>query len=129
MSTGAAHDPVHDPMQDPVHDPVHDPRHDPTYDEEHTMPEQTTVMHEPAPGAAPERPGLWAAGRHPVNTGHLVMGLAFLGMVGIWALLAGGVADAEDLGWLSPLPWLLAGAGGLVASTLSGAARRDRWRD
>lgn len=118
MSTGAPHD------------PMQDPRHDPTYDEEHTMPEQTTVMHEPAPGAAaPERPGLWAAGRHPVNTGHLVMGLAFLGMVGIWALLAGGVADAEDLGWLSPLPWLLAGAGGLVASTLSGAARRDRWRD
>ena len=75
------------------------------------------------------RPGPWAAGRHPVNTGHLVMGLAFLGMVGIWALLAGGAADAEDLGWLSPLPWLLAGAAGLVATTVSGAARRDRWRD
>lgn len=106
-------------------DAPHDPDHDPTYDEEQTMREQTTVMQEPAP----ERPGLWAAGRHPVNTGHLVMGLAFLGMVGIWALLAGGVADAEDLGWLSPLPWLLAGAGGLVASTLSSARRRDRWRD
>ncbi len=114
---------------DAPHDPVPEPGHHPTYDEEHTMPERTTVGHEPAPGTVPERPGVWAAGRHPVNTGHLVMGLAFLGMVGIWALLAGGVADAEDLGWLSPLPWLLAGAGGLVASTLSSAARRDRWRD
>ena len=75
------------------------------------------------------RPGLWVAGRHPVNTGHLVMGLAFLGMVGVWALLAGGAADAEDLHWLSPLPWLLAGAGGLVAATVSNASRRDRWRD
>ena len=36
---------------------------------------------------------------------------------------------AEDLRWLSPLPWLLAGAGGLVAATVSSASRRDRWCD
>lgn len=95
-----------------------------TYDDT-TRGEEQTVTEQEHDG----RPGLWAAGRHPVHTGHLVMGLAFLGMVGIWALLAGGVADTEDLGWLSPLPWLLAGAGGLVAATVSGAARRDRWRD
>lgn len=97
-----------------------------TQGEEPTMPEQQEHEQEQERGG---RPGLWAAGRHPVNTGHLVMGLAFLGMVGIWALVAGGVADDEDLRWLSPLPWLLAGAGGLVAATVSSAARRDRWRD
>lgn len=87
----------------------------------------TTVEHEPERGQ--EQPGLWAAGRHPVNTGQLVMGLAFLGLVGIWALWSGGVVDSDDLGWLLPVPWLLAGAAGLVATTVSGAARRDRWRD
>ena len=25
------------------------------------------------------------SGRHPVNIGHLVMGLAFVGLVGVWA--------------------------------------------
>lgn len=100
------------------------PTDDPTYDDT-TRGEEQTMTEQERDG----RPGLWAAGRHPVNTGHLVMGLAFLGMVGIWALVAGGVADAEDLRWLAPLPWLLAGAGGLVAATVSSAARRDHWRD
>ena len=73
------------------------------------------------------RPGLWAAGSHAVNIGHLVMGLAFLGMVGIWALWTGGVVDEDDLHWLLPVPWVVAGAAGLVATTVSGAARRERW--
>lgn len=74
-----------------------------------------------------ERPGLWAAGRHAVNVGHLVMGLAFLGLVGIWALYAGGAVAGDDLHWLLPVPWVVAGAAGLVATTVNGAARRDRW--
>ena len=74
-----------------------------------------------------ERPGLWAAGSHPVNIGQLVMGLAFLGMVGIWALWTGGAVDGDDLHWLLPVPWVVAGAAGLVATTISGAARRERW--
>jgi hypothetical protein len=58
----------------------------------------------------------WAAGRHPVNVGHLVMAVAFLGLVVIWALLESGVASASDLRWLLPVPWVAAGAVGLIAT-------------
>lgn len=65
--------------------------------------------------------GSW---RHPVNVGHLVMGVAFAGMVLIWALIAGDVVADEDLRWLMPIPWVSAGGAGLVAMAL--AARRRR---
>ena len=58
----------------------------------------------------------WAAGRHPVNVGHLVMAVALLGLVVIWALLESDVASASDLRWLLPVPWVAAGAVGLVAT-------------
>ena len=57
---------------------------------------------------------------HPVHVGHLVMGLAFLGLVGIWAAVQYGGVSSEDLRWLLPLPWVFAGAAGLLAVTLSG---------
>ena len=60
--------------------------------------------------------------RHPVNVGHLVMGIAFAGMVLVWALVAGGVVGDDDIRWLLPIPWVGAGAAGLVAMAL--AARR-----
>jgi hypothetical protein len=64
-----------------------------------------------------------AGGRHPVNVGHLVMGLAFLGLVGIWALIVNDVVDDEDIRWLLPVPWVLAGLGGLTALAISGSRR------
>lgn len=60
-----------------------------------------------------------ATGRHPVNISHLVMGLAFLGIVAVWALVASGAAGDADLRWLMPLPWIVAGAVGLIASVLN----------
>lgn len=60
--------------------------------------------------------------RHPVNVGHLVMGIAFAGMVLVWALVAGDVVADDDIQWLLPIPWVGAGAAGLVAMAL--AARR-----
>ena len=62
--------------------------------------------------------------RHPVNVGHLVMGVAFAGMVLIWALVAGNLVADDDIRWLMPIPWVTAGGAGLVAMTL--AARRRR---
>lgn len=62
--------------------------------------------------------------RHPVNVGHLVMGIAFAGMVLVWALIAGDLVADDDIRWLMPIPWVSAGGVGLVAMTL--AARRRR---
>ena len=74
-----------------------------------------------------------AGGRHPVSVGHLVMGLAFLGLVGIWALIVNDVVDDEDIRWLLPIPWVLAGLGGLTALAISGsrkyATRATGWVD
>jgi len=60
--------------------------------------------------------------RHPVNVGHLVMGIAFAGMVLVWALIAGDVVAGDDIRWLMPIPWVSAGGAGLVAMAI--AARR-----
>ena len=64
------------------------------------------------------------SGRHPVSIGHLVMGLAFLGLVGVWGLVQADVVGGDDIRWLLPVPWVLAGLAGLLATTLS---NRDRW--
>jgi hypothetical protein len=63
--------------------------------------------------------GRYEQGRHPVNIAHLVMGLAFLGMVGVWALFQADAVDGGDVRWLLPIPWLLAGLAGLLATTTS----------
>lgn len=64
--------------------------------------------------------GLVQRGRHPVNIGHLVMGMAFLGLLVVWTIVQADVIDNEDIRWLLPVPWVLAGAAGLVASVLAG---------
>ncbi len=64
------------------------------------------------------------AWRHPLNVGHLVMGIAFAGMVLIWALVAGEVVADGDIRWLLPIPWVSAGAAGLVAMALGARRRR-----
>ncbi|GAW52051.1 MULTISPECIES: hypothetical protein [unclassified Nocardioides] len=76
-------------------------------------------MNHPATSTTDERP----TGRHPVNVGHLVMGIAFLGLVGVWALIQGDVVGDGDVRWLLPVPWVLAGLAGLLAVGLSGSKR------
>ena len=63
------------------------------------------------------------SGRHPVNVGHLVMGVAFLGLTVIWALFETDSIGSGDLRWLMPLPWLAAGVAGLLAVVLAGRRR------
>lgn len=63
------------------------------------------------------------SGRHPVNVGHLVMGIAFLAMVGVWALVQADVVGGSDVRWLLPVPWVLAGLGGLLAIAVTGSRK------
>jgi hypothetical protein len=67
-------------------------------------------------------------GRHPVNIGHLVMGLAFTGLLVIWALVASDTVTNEDIRWLLPIPWLLGGGIGLVAVLLSQSRNQRKGR-
>lgn len=64
------------------------------------------------------------SGRHPVSIGHLVMGVAFLGLVVIWLLFEADVVLTDSLRWFLPIPWLAAGVAGLLAVALTG--RRSR---
>ena len=63
------------------------------------------------------------SGRHPVNIGHLVMGLALLGIVGVWALVQTDTVPGDDIRWLLPIPWVVAGAAGLAVTAVSGSRR------
>ncbi len=73
------------------------------------------------------------SGRHPANVGHLVMGIAFVGLALVWALFQGDVVQNEDVRWLLPVPWVLAGAAGLAATAFGGhrrhATRQTGWVD
>lgn len=71
---------------------------------------------------APEKP----SGFHPVNIGQLVMGVAFAGMVLVWALVQGDVVETDQLRWLMPIPWIAAGAAGLAATVWPGR-RTGSW--
>ncbi|WP_154402904.1 hypothetical protein [Nocardioides speluncae] len=68
-------------------------------------------------------PSRFRAGWHPTNVGHLVMGVAFLGIVGIWALVVSETVTGEDIRWLLPIPWVVAGLAGLLVIAFSGRRR------
>ena len=82
--------------------------HDSTYDRDIYGYDEPMV----GPLDAPDKP----SGRHPVNITQLVMGVAFAGIVLVWALVQGDVVETDELRWLMPIPWLAAGAAGLAAT-------------
>lgn len=75
------------------------------------------------PNDAAEEP-VSTSWRHPVNVGHLVMGVAFAGLVLVWALITSDAVADDEIRWLMPLPWVAAGALGLVATTWSNLRAR-----
>jgi hypothetical protein len=63
---------------------------------------------------------------HSVKIPHLVFGLLFLGIAGIWALVVSDVITADRLTVLGPAVLIAAGVIGLAASLASGRNRRRR---
>ena len=57
---------------------------------------------------------------------HLVFGLLFLGLTGIWALGHSGLIEGEHLVMLAPAVLVLAGVVGLAASLASARNRHRR---
>ncbi|MBM0124951.1 hypothetical protein [Pimelobacter simplex] len=84
--------------------------------------DETTELPREERAAAGRRSG-W----HPVNTGHLVMGVAFTGLVVVWALVVSDSVQVDENGWIMGLPWLAAGAAGLIASVLRGRRHDPAW--
>lgn len=81
----------------------------------------------PQPPRAPDGDRAPASGgRHPVNIGHLVMGLVFLTYVALWGLVQTDVVEGGDIRFLQPIPWVVGGAGGLAVALLGGRRRRTR---
>lgn len=93
-------------------DSSYDTTYDSTYDQD--VYGHRSDYGEPMTGPldAPEKPTGW----HPVNITQLVMGVAFAGIVLVWALVQGDVVETDELRWLLPIPWLAAGAAGLAAT-------------
>jgi hypothetical protein len=71
------------------------------------------------------------SGFHAVSIGHLVMGIAFLGIIGVWALVQTDTVTGDDIRWLMPIPWVVAGVVGLAATAITGprrhAVRQTGW--
>ena len=63
---------------------------------------------------------------HSVKIPHLVFGLLFLGVVGVWALVIGDFINEEQLTVLAPGVLIAAGVIGLVASLASSRNRQRR---
>ena len=61
-----------------------------------------------------------------VKVPHLVFGLLFLGVAGVWALVASEAIDADRLTVLAPAVLIAAGVIGLAASLASGRNSQRR---
>ena len=73
----------------------------------------------------PTRPAGRRGGRHPINIGHFVMGVAFVGIVVVWILISSDAVTGDDVRWLLPVPWVLAGVAGLTATAVTGTRRHS----
>ena len=71
----------------------------------------------------PEEGDPRSAARRP-SVPHLVLGLVFLGLAGLWALATSGVVSSDDA-WLLPGLLVLAGAAGLLAALVTGRRSPD----
>jgi hypothetical protein len=62
----------------------------------------------------------------PVKVGYLVTGLVFIGLAGSWALRESGAVDDMTVGWMLPAILVGAGVIGLLAMLAGGVRDRGR---
>lgn len=97
--------------------------------------EPTARLETPAPGAVEEpraehgSESGWTTpadtgGRNALSVAHLVTGLVFLGVAGLWLAQETGAVEVEDLDLLGPLLLVVVGAAGLLAGLVRAARRR-----
>ncbi len=68
-------------------------------------------------------PAVRENGRHPVNIGHLVMGILFAGLVGAYLMYASNELDVDGLKWAIPVIFIVGGAVGLLAAVMASLRR------
>lgn len=84
---------------------------------EHSSPDMPNEPNEPVPA------------ERGVRVVHLVFGVVFLGIAGLWALATTDNLTLDvSAGYLFPLVLIVAGAAGLVASLANGASTRRQDR-
>ncbi|MGN6252827.1 MAG: hypothetical protein ACTHNS_13515 [Marmoricola sp.] len=71
----------------------------------------------------PEQPPYDEPAARRVKVAHLVLGLVLLGIAGIWALDAAGLASWTVSRYLAPAVLVVAGLAGLAVSLLPGCRR------
>ena len=76
-----------------------------------------------APVTSTTDPAHDVAGRRQLSVGHLVTGLVFLGISGLWLAQEVGAVDGQDMDLLVPVLLVVVGAAGLLAGLLRAARR------
>lgn len=77
------------------------------------------VAHAPEPTSTHDE----RADRRQLSVGHLVAGLVFLGIAGLWLAQEAGAVDTADMDLLVPVLLIVVGAAGLLAGLLRAARR------
>lgn len=109
--------------------------HDPYREQQGADVERTARLEDPTPAAAPgqlhedEAAPSWEAteapgSRNPLSVAHLVAGLVFLGIAGLWLAQETGAVAVDDLDLLGPLLLVVVGAAGLLAGLTRTVRRR-----
>ena len=91
--------------------------------EQSSLEEQDARRDDPVTSTTEPSAAYDVAGRRQLSVGHLVTGLVFLGISGLWLAQEAGAVDMHDMDLLVPVLLVVVGAAGLLAGLLRAARR------